>query len=314
MNKKIISRTYILVCLAFLFASKESNSAELVDKIVAVVNDDVITLSDLNEMAAKINSSPDAPQEDQKAILDQMVELKLLEQEAKKLGISVTEKEVDTALEGVKNQFNLTDEQMDEVLKKRNLTPQAFRDQWRIQILGNKVIGIQVKGQIVVTEDEIKKHYEENYGEVDAGKEIRIAHILIPFDSPEAAEKARELAVETAEKARSGEDFGELAKKYSKDTVSAERGGDLGYVKKGDLVVSLEEAVKETPVGEIAGPVESPAGFHVIKVLDKREPGESSIDDAREEIRQKIFQDKAQESLKNWVEGVRKTAYIEVKL
>ncbi|MBI2486812.1 MAG: peptidylprolyl isomerase [Deltaproteobacteria bacterium] len=314
MNKKIISRIYILVCLALLFASKGSNAAELMDKIVAVVNDDLITLSELNEMAVKVNSNPDAPKEDQRAVLDQMIELKLLDQEAKKLGLSVSEREVDAAIEAVKRQYNLTDEQMDEVLKKQNLTPEAFREQWRFQILGNKVIGTQVKGQIAVTEDEIKKYYEENYGEHDTGKEMHIAHILIPFDSPAEKEKARDLALEITEKARSGEDFGELAKKYSNDTVSAERGGDLGFVQKGDLVASLEEAIKEMPVGEISDPVESPSGFHVIKVLDKRESSEISIDDAREEIKQKIYRQKAESALKTWVEGVRKTAYIEVKL
>jgi peptidyl-prolyl cis-trans isomerase SurA len=316
MNKKIISRIYILVCLALLFASKGSNAAELMDKVVAVVNDDLITLSELNEMAAKINSNPDAPKEDQRTVLDQMIELKLLDQEAKKLGLSVSEREVDAAIEAVKRQYNLTDEQMDEVLKKQNLTPEAFREQWRFQILGNKVIGTQVKGQIAVTEDEIKKYYEENYGELETGKEMHIAHILIPFDpnSPDEKEKARVLAREITEKARSGEDFGELAKEYSKDTGSAERGGDLGYVQKGELVASLEEAIKETPVGEVSEPVESPSGFHVIKVLDKRESSASSIDDAREEIKQKIYRQKAESALKTWVEGVRKTAYIEVKL
>ncbi len=316
MNKNTISGILILFCFALFFASKGSIAAELIDRIVAVVNDDLIALSELNEMEAKVNWNSETPKEDQKAILDQMIELKLLEQEAKKLGITVSEREIDATVEGIKKQYNLTDEQMEEVLKKQNLTPQAFKEQWRIQILGNKVIGTQVKGQIAVTDDEIEKYYEENYGEIDTAKEMRIAHILIPFDSADEneKEKALKLAQEISEKAGAGEDFEELAKEYSKDTISAQNGGDLGYVKKGDLVLPLEEAVRETPVGEIAGPVESPSGFHVIKVLERRDSGETSIDDAREEIKQKIFQEKAQNALKDWVDGVRKTAYIEVKL
>lgn len=314
MNKQIISRIYILVCMVLLFASKGASAAEVADKIVAIVNDDLITLSELNEMAAKVNSNPDAPQEDQKAVLDQMIELKLLEQEANRLGIDASEREIDAAIDSVKRQYNLTDEQMVEALKKQNLTPEAFREQWRVQILGNKVIATQVKGQIAVTEDEIKQYYEENYAGHDGGKEIHIAHILIPFDSPEEKEKALDLAREVAEKAKSGEDFGELAKKYSKDTISAEKGGDLGYIEKGDLVPQLEEVIQATPEGEVSDPVESPSGYHIIKVLGTRASDESSLDDAREEIRQKLYREKAEKALKTWVEGIRKTAYIEVKI
>ena len=314
MNKQIISRIYVLVCLVLLFASKGASAAEVADKIVAVVNDDLITLSELNEMAAKVNSNPDAPQEDQKAVLDQMIELKLLEQEANRLGISASEREIDAAIDSVKRQYNLTDEQMTEALKKQNLTPEAFREQWRVQILGNKVIATQVKGQIAVTEDEIKQYYEENYAGLDGGKEIHIAHILIPFDSPEEKEKALDVAQEVARKAKSGEDFGELAKEYSKDTISAQKGGDLGYVEKGDLVPQLEDVIQAMSEGEVSDPVESPSGYHIIKVLGTRASDKSSLDDAREEIRQKLYREKAGKALKTWVEGIRKTAYIEVKI
>jgi peptidyl-prolyl cis-trans isomerase SurA len=314
MNKAIISKIYILVCLVLLFASEGAGAAEVVDRIVAVVNDDLITLSELNEMSAKVNSNPDAPQADQNAVLDQMIELKLLEQEANRLGISTSEREIDAAIDSVKIQYNLTDEQMAEALKKQNLTPEAFREQWRVQILGNKVIATQVKGQIAVTEDEIKQYYDENYAGPAGGKQIHIAHILITIDSPEEKEKALELAQEVSEKAKSGEDFGELAKKYSKDTVSAEKGGDLGYLDKGDLVPELEEVIQAMPVGEVSDPIESPSGYHIIKVLDTRALDESSLEDAREEIRQKLYREKAEKALKTWVEGVRKTAYIEVKI
>jgi len=316
MTKKANLKIYTVFCLAFLFIPEGLRAAEEIDKIVAVVNDDLITLSELKEKEKKINTKPDSldASQDERQVLEQMIEQKLLEQEAKKMGISVTDREVDAAIEGVKKQFNLTDEQLNEVLKKQNLTLETFREQWRTQILGNKVVGTQVKGQIAVTEDEIKKYYEENYGEIQTGKEVRIAHILITFDSPDEEEKARDLAFEIAKQAKEGEDFGELAKRYSKDTLSAERGGDLGYFKKGDLVESLEDTIRDTPVGRIVGPIKSPEGYHVIKVLDRRDSGHNSIDDVREEIRQTIYRQKAEKALKEWIEDVKKTAYIEVKL
>jgi peptidyl-prolyl cis-trans isomerase SurA len=316
MIQKAKIRICTAFCLALFFIPEGSRAAEEIDRIVAVVNDDLITLSELKESEKKTSARPDSPgaPKDERDVLEQMIEQKLLEQEARKMGISVTDREVDSAIEGVKKQFNLTDEQLNEVLKKQNLTPEAFREQWRTQILSNKVVGTQVKGQIAVTEDEIKKYYEENYGEVQSGKEVRIAHILITFDSPDEEEKARNLAFEVARRANEGEDFGELAKRYSKDTLSAGRGGDLGYFEKGDLVEPLEGAIKDTPVGRIVGPVKSPDGYHVIKVLDRRDSGHNSIDDVREEIRQTIYRQKVEKALKDWIEDVKKTAYIEVKL
>ena len=292
---------------------KPQVTENLIDKVAAVVNEDVITLSELKETASTTNQNPEDTQV-QSQILELMIEERLLQQEAKKLGIQVTEKEIDAAVEEVKRRYNLTDEQMDEALKKQNLTPESFREQWRRQLLNNKLIGTQVQGQIAITEDEIKKYYEENHGELKSTEEISIAHILITVESPEEEKQAETQALEIAKLAKSGEDFSELAKQYSKDTSSAERGGDLGYFKKGDMVVELEKAVIETQVGEIVGPVRSTAGYHVIKVTDKKLVEATSLDSVREEIREKLYQEKVEKSIKAWIENVKKTAYIDKKI
>ena len=316
MNSKASLKIYLILCLVILLFSPDSRAQELIDRIVAVVNDDLITLSELQAKEKKINPNLDTPDTSpqQREILDLMIEEKLLEQEAKKLGITVTESDVDAAIEGVKKQFNLTDEQLNEVLKKQNLTLESFREQWRMQILGNKVVGTQVKGQIAVTEDEIKTYYEENQGHVGSGNEVRIAQILIPYSDSDEEQAAEKLAVEVTERAKSGEDFGELAKKYSKDTLSAERGGDLGYFKKEDLAVPLQQAIENVPTGDIVGPVKSSGAFHIIKVVDRRSTGDGSLDEVREEIRETIYRQKAEKALQGWLENVKKTAYIEVKL
>ena len=316
MNK--ILKLFFIIFLGLFFSSKPSISGEVVDRVVASVNGDVITLSELKEETLSINQSPgpEGPQT-QDQILENMIEVKLLEQEAKKLGIQVTEKDIDAAIEGVKTKFNLTDEQMVEVLKKQNLTPQAFREQWRRQLLANKLIGAQVQGQIAVTEDEIKKYYQENSGKLGSTSEIRIAHILIPVASLDQEEQAQKLSLEVTKLAKSGKDFGELAKKYSKDASSAENGGDLGYFKKGELAEALEKAIEEAPVGEIVGPIRSSDGYHIVKVIDKKtsETTSTSLDKSKEdEIRETLYQQKVENAIKVWLEGVKKTAYIEKKL
>lgn len=320
MNKIPRLKLFLIVFFVLFFSSKlsmsEGVSEGVIDRVVAVVNGDVITLSELKEEIISVNQSP-APggPQTQDQVLEAMIEAKLLEQEAKKLGIQVTEKDVDEAIVGVKTKFNLTDEQMTEVLKKQNLTLQAFRDQWRRQLIANKLIGTQVQGQIAVTADEIRKFYEENHGKLEPSSEVKISHILIPVTSPEEEEQAQKLSLEVAKLAKSGKDFRELAKKYSKDTSSSEKGGDLGYFKKGELAEELQKAVEEASVGEIVGPVRSSDGYHVIKLTDKKKSEATPLDKSKEdEIRETLYQQKVENAIKKWLEGVKKTAYIEKKL
>ena len=330
--------TVLCIIAALTAFAGAANSRETVDRVVAIVNDDVITLSEVRELALSINpTSTEAI--DENAVLQQMIEQKLFEQEAEKLGIKVTEAELDASIKQVQQKFGLNDEQMVEVLKKQNLTPESFREQWRLQTLGNKLLESQLKNKIVVTEEEIKNYYVEKYGasapestgtavtETKAG-EVKIAHILISARTPDAEEKASKVA----ELAKSGQDFGALAKEYSEDNLSSDKGGDLGYFKKGDLIETLEVAVDTTPVGGITGPVESPAGYHIIKVLERTESekvekvekdsdsdAESdkvlAIDEeTRKEITDILYKQKAEAQLKTWLDSIKENAYIEVKL
>ncbi|MGH7892513.1 MAG: peptidylprolyl isomerase, partial [Thermodesulfobacteriota bacterium] len=155
--------------------------------------------------------------------------------------------------------------------------------------------------------------------------EVKIAHILISSRTPDAEEKASKVA----ELAKSGQDFGALAKEYSEDNLSSDKGGDLGYFKKGDLIGTLEVAVDSTPVGGITGPVESPAGYHIIKVLERtesekveKEPASDADSDkvlaideeTRKEITDILYKQKAEAQLKTWLDKIKENAYIEVKL
>jgi peptidyl-prolyl cis-trans isomerase SurA len=322
--------------IAFVFfitalISSPLSAQEVIDRVVAIVNDDLITLSELRESALIINPTSNE-QIDERMVLNQMIESKLFEQEANRRGITVTKKELDASIEQVRNKYNMNEEQMEEVLKKQNLTPESFREQWRVQTLGNKLLESQLRNKIVVTDDEIEKYYKENYGTIEYSgnysgftetteEEVEIAHILISPDTPNAQDRA----VEVAELAKSGNDFAILAREYSDDNFTADKGGNLGSFKKGDLIEPLEIAVERTPEGKVSGPVQSPAGYHIIKVLNRTNPDsdkkkevsedETYISDSdREEIRQILHRQKAEEQLKTWLQGVREKAYVEIKL
>jgi len=320
---KIVFALFIVALI-----STPLKAQEVIDRVVAIVNDDLITLSELRETALTINPAS-TEQMDERTVLDQMVESKLFEQEAKRRGITVSEQELDASIEQVRSKYNLNEDQMEEVLKKQNLTPESFREQWRVQTLGNKLLESQLKNKIVVTDEEVKKYYEENYGSINYSSTtteesevvVVIAHILISPDTPNAQDKA----VEVAELAKSGNDFGSLAREYSDDSFTSDKGGNLGSFKKGDLIEPLEIAVERTPEGKVSGPVQSPAGYHIVKVLNRTKPSSNENDEEsendtyisdseRQEITQILHRQKAEDKLKTWLKGIREKAYIEIKL
>ena len=326
MNNKLLNTALML--FVFCVISAPSSAQEVIDRVVAIVNDEFITLSELKETSLSLNPTSTEPI-DERTILNQMVESKIFEQEAKRRGITVSEAELDASIEQVRARYNLNEEQMEEVLKKQNLTPESFREQWRMQTLGNKLMESQLRNKVVVTDTEIKEYYEQNYGAIDysgvteqtSEEEVEIAHILISPETPDAVAKAQDIA----QKAKSGDNFASLAREYSDDSFTADKGGNLGTFKRGDLIEQLEVAVERTPEGKVTGPVESPAGYHIIKVLNRTKPGGSKkaeksendvfiSDNEKEEIRQIIYRQKAEEQLNTWLTEMKDNAYVEIKL
>lgn len=281
----------------------------VVDKIAAVVNNEIITLSEL-EQATELSNKNSEEKIDKRAMLKKLIDEKILNQEATKRGVTISEEEVDLLLQQVKQQNNFDDKAMEEELAKQNMTVDDLKNQFKTQLLTRRLLDAEMQGKIAVTEDEILEYYRANYGDVEFGSQVRIAHILIPYDEENAYEKA----VNIAKEAKSGENFSKLAKEHSKDSVSATKGGDLGYFNKGDLVFELEAAIEDTEVGEVTDPVETGSGYHIVKVLEKEKSSEASLGGYREQIRQTIYRQKSESFLKNWVEKSRQNVFIDIKI
>lgn len=303
-------RMTMLMALLTLFSGL-SYATEVIDRIVAIVNDDIITLSDFNKYIVSLPKQTVEINKDQ--ALNDLVEQMILTQEAAKLGITVTDAEIDRSIENVKGRLDMSDEQMNEMLNKQNLTTEQFRNQWRLQILSGKLVSTLVKGRIAVTDEEIKDLYKQYYGEIENADEVEIAHILISFDASEE-QQALQKANKVAELAKSGSNFSKLVSEYSDDTFSKDKEGALGYFNKGELVSELEDVVSVTEVGKTSGPVKTISGFHIIKVLDRNTLDESSVDQYREQLRQEIYKQKVTEELEKYIAGIRENAYIEIKL
>lgn len=284
--------------------------AAVVEKVVAVVNDRIITLSEFNQELKEVVVNPDA-EVNVHNVLDAMVDRILLDQQAAARKISVSDEEVKAIVKNQREALNLDESSIAEELKKQNMTEELFYRQWKYQILSRRLLELVTQGSIAVTDEEIEKYHREHYEESSTyGRQTKIAHILINKEAEDALSKAEEIL----ELAKSGEPFGELARKHSMDGSSAQSGGLLGYFVKGDLVPEIENAVEKTEVNGIAGPVLSSRGYHIVKVLERTEGGEASVSRYRDRIKHQIYMEKVERFITSWLENIKKNSYIEIKI
>jgi len=266
-----------IIFLSFLFTSIISGQ-EVLDKVVAVVDNEVILKSELdyqvNYVSAQRKLDPNDP-ELRKQLLTSLIEEKLLYAQAELDSIIVQETEVDRQLD---NQINFfitqygSRERLEQIYGMSiEKIRRELRDDVRKNLMGQMVQSKKF-GDVEVTRREVSEFYEvykDSLGLIP--EKYKIAHIFLnPKASEKLKEKARKFAASLIDSIKMGIDFGELAKKYSGDPGSAASGGDLGYVKKGVFYPEFEAAAFALEKGELSGLVESPVGFHIIELLDRR--------------------------------------------
>ncbi len=152
---------------------------------------------------------------------------------------------------------------------------------------------MKIKQNLKVDEEEIKNYYDNNLNEFERKEEVRARHILIKTEE-RGEEKARDLANQIYERIKKGEDFEKLAKEFSEDPGSKDKGGDLGYFERGRMVPEFEEVAFSSEIGQVSEPFKSSFGFHIVQVLDKREGGTKPFEEVKPEITVKILQEKAE--------------------
>lgn len=303
-----------------------SAGAEVIDRVIAVVNGKVITLSEVAEreapllkQAAEIFSGPEREKriaDIRKMVSDSLIEELLLEQEVERQGLKVSEKDIDGAIDDVKKQNSLDEEGLKAALKKEGLTYEGYRAQIKTQMEKSRVINQQVRSRVNVTEKEISDYYERNQRMFLSDEEVKISHILfqVPENSTDAdIERIKKESGGVLEMARSGNDFAELAKKYSNDS-SAREGGSLGFFKRGQIMPALEREAFSLKKGEISDLVRTSYGFHIIRVDDVREALPEPFESVKEKIRSAVTTEMMEQRYKEWVEELKKTAVIEMKL
>ena len=296
------------------------------ERFVAVVNDEVIFLSELEEFGKRYfeeirkNAPPSERQEKlnqaRKEVLDQLIENKLLEQEIKKRKVEVSNKDLDAAVEDVLKQNRITLDELKMVLAKEGMTLTTYRERLRDNIGKMRLVSREIKSKIVIKEEDLRKVYRDRIQELTLPLEVQVQQIFfaVPREaSPDRVAAVEKEAGEVLERAKKGEDFSELAKKYSQAPEGKE-GGVLGFFKSKELIPELEEAAFPLKTGEISPLVRSPEGFHILRVMERKGGEPKPFAEVQAKIREEMMQAESEKKFQEWIKALKEKSYIEIKL
>lgn len=304
-----------------------AGEAQLVDRIVAVVNSEVITESELDAYLRSIyeqykneysgDKLMQIMTEARAKLLNQMIEDKLVLQEAKAQELEVKESEIDELTLDFKGRFK-SETEMEEVMKTEGMTMKEVRERFEKQILIRKLQDRQVRAMVVVSPTEVDKYYEEHAAEFTEEERIKVRSITIK-KSDEAKQKgimdeeAKNRILDLRKKiVEQNEDFGKLAKNFSDDT-KAKADGLSDWVKRGEMIPVIDDVLFKIPEGKVTEVIETPMGYHIFRIEEKRQGKKKTLEEAREEIQGKIFKTKAEARFQEWMTQLKKKAYISIR-
>jgi len=316
-----VGRTGTVLIVFVLLLSGLARASVLLDRVAAVVNQDVITWSELYKtMEADASPAVKAMKEDEKrkvfkeneaAFLETLIDVRLQMQEAKNLGIGVSDAEIQESVDAIKKKYSMSDDAFKESLKREGYTYDEYKKRLREQITISKLVNVQIKNKIVVKDEDIRKFISENKDSLENTEGYKISQIVLKKQKDADKSQVEEKAGELLKKLELGESFSNLAKQYSED-ASASSGGDLGLLKKSQLNKTLTDVISGMQPGDVSKPFWTESGLHIIK-LESRAAAKSKdeiYEEAGNMLRNKLFTAK----YNAWVKSLRQKAFIEVKL
>jgi peptidyl-prolyl cis-trans isomerase SurA len=305
--KPVDSLRIALVSLVVLAsAAGAAFGGVMLDKVVAVVNNEAVTWSELyRAMEFELSGQMQAMSDEQKravfkareaSILEDMINKTLQLQEADRLGITASDEDVDGAIQGIRKKYSLDDAALRAALKAEGFTLEQYREKLREQLAIGRLVDREVRNKIIITDDDVKEYTSQN------GDFLRLRQIFLKAPDGEAGEEALSKKLsEVLGKLEAGEDFSAVASEYS-EGPAAGNGGDLGYLRKGQLAPEFLDALKQMKPGDVSAPFRSDRGVHIIKLEKNR--------DVRETIMEKRFE----AAYRSWLKGLREKSFIDVRL
>jgi peptidyl-prolyl cis-trans isomerase SurA len=313
----------VFVALTGLLLAALPAAAQMVSRIAAVVNDEVITTAQLDqevdrqltEEARTRKLTEEMRRKLREEVLPQVIENTLVSQRAKKLGIQVSDQEVDRAIEDVLKQNNIGPEQLEEALAAQGLNMAEYRLNLGRQLLNFKLVGREIRSETEVTNQELRNYFQEHLEDYREAPFIRLSRISFFFPKgigSSGISVLRARSGEALQRLRGGESFDDVLAVYSGDKGA--EGGPMGTFGDGELAEPFSGAAAGLSVGQVSEVVETPQGFHILR-LDEKNPGRiPAFEEVRDRLSNMILERKRKEAISGWTEKLKKEAHIEIRL
>ena len=297
-------------------------AAQLVDKIVAVINGDIITLKELNlaiqPYLQKVNNSTNSFVEKdiivtklKKEALNNLIDEKLTDQEAKRLNITVKKNEIDEAVQHIMTSQNLSKKEFIKIIKKDGLTIDELREMLRRQILRPRLLNYRVKSKVVITKNDIEKYYQANLEKYPVEIKYTLKNILLPHTLKDGGDPIAIMKI-IEKKFKEGELFGELAKQYSKLPGASENKGKLGTFDIKSLSAKLQKALQGVKAGSCTSVLNTEHGYQIFYVVEIDSGDDKLNKEVSKEIEDKLYKEFVNEKFKVWISELRNQAHIKV--
>lgn len=316
-------RVLFLVVLAVCFLLPRGlQSAILLDRVVAVVNKEVITWSELYKaMESEVSEQVRALSDEERTkvfrsyeavFLDKLIDMRLQIQEAGRLGMQVREDDLKQAIENIKKKYQMTDAMLEDSLRKEGMTFDEYKKKLSEQILLSQFVNQQIRSKIVVTDQDVRNFLESRKYDPSVEEEFRLRQIFFkkPQDERRRGE-VEERAAMVAERLKAGEEFATMAREYSEDT-SARIGGDLGYLKKSDMAAEFSNVLSGMKVGDISAPFWTNHGMHIVKLEERISA--MSTEERKASVRDHLEEEALTERYRSYLKSLRERSRIEIRL
>jgi peptidyl-prolyl cis-trans isomerase SurA len=313
---------FFLIAIVFSLGTHPV-SAQVVNRVVAIVNDDVITLYELNQRIREMTGATAEALRDKdeekylqtrRQILEIMIDGKCAEMKIQEMGIKVSPKQVDAAIDTVKNRNRWTHENLMAMLKQKGITYEEYRQTIETELQRFELINNQVRSKIIIREEQIAQYYNEHQNDFSSEEKVQLAGIFLIRRNPKDEEEFRKLKVKGEDilaRLKNGEDFTELVKKFSQGP-GADEGGDLGTFKTIQLDPELRKALGSIEVGQVTDLVIKANGIQIIKLIKREGAQARPLEEVREAIYADLYQQEVNNRYMTWIKELRKETYTKI--
>jgi len=307
----------LLPALSLLLAA--GAPGEVLERVVAKVNGDIVTLSEFQarqvaavQAAGGLNSDERIERflrENNARILQEAIDDLLLVQKAQEMGMRLRPDYINDIIENIKKENNIqSDDDLQQQLRREGMSLDDLKRNIERSIMKRQLLSRELEAKIAVSEDDVRADYEARRAEYDRPGSLHLQEIVVKTQSGSQA-----LAGDLVRRARAGEDFAEMARAYSSSPTRSS-GGDLGQLRKGDLAPDIEKVAFALPVGGVSDPLPTPEGFRILKVVEKTEATQVPFEDVKADIQKRLSGDRTEREYEAYMEGLRKAAIIDIRV